>query len=283
MPIVSERVMNILLGVFIITLAMVTAYIPQLNLTSARLQTLLDNPLNIALIAILVFLVTVLNPKVGIVLGFMVVTLAVVLKNKDVTEKIEAFCGCDNREGFTGADVDAGLVYQNPRTTGASLSAVEVIYREGGVAQGFEDIPAIADKNNLSATNNNTQTNKETIHTTQKVNMSYNNIAPLVANAAPVNYQTSKEVLANADAGHLNAYLQAKMGSPSGGCANNTFEFLTQQGPRDAAGWDTVSCRYDAAVRGQNSSQYGPPLAWCATYDQSKLTKCGTLFYPLNG
>lgn len=278
MPIVSERVMNILLGVFIITLAMVTAYIPQLKLTSARLQTLLDSPVNIALIAILVFLVTVLNPKVGIVLGFMVVTLAVVLKNKEVTEKIEAFCGCANRaEGF----VDAGLVYQDPRTAGASVSQVDVIYREGGVAQGFEDIPPTDAKNNLSATNNNTQI--DTKQTTQKVNMSYNNIAPLVANAAPVNYQTSKEVLANADFNHLNTYLQAKMGSQSGGCANNTFEFLTQQGPRDAAGWDTVSCRYDSTVSGQNSSQYGPPLAWCATYDQSKLTKCGTLFYPLNG
>lgn len=278
MPIVSERVMNILLGVFIITLAMVTAYIPQLKLTSDRLQTLLDSPVNIALIAILVFLVTVLNPKVGIVLGFMVVTLAVVLKNKEVTQKIEAFCGCANRaEGFTGADVDAGLVYQDPRTAGASVSPVDIIYREGGVAQGFEDVE-VSGKNNLAISNN---TNTEQL--TKSVNMSYNNIAPLVANAAPVNYQTSKEVLANADSNHLNTYLQAKMGSPSGGCANNTFEFLTQQGPRDAAGWDTVSCRYDSTVSGQNSSQYGPPLAWCATYDQSKLTKCGTLFYPLNG
>ncbi len=280
MAIISERVMNILLGVFIITLAMVTAFIPQLNLTSARLQTLLDSPLNIALIATLVFLVTVLNPKVGIVLGFMVVVLAVVLKNQAVTEKIEAFCGCAMKEGFSG-DVDAGLLYQDPRTAGASVSPVEIIYREGGVAQGFADVTVKEAENNLSVTNN-TQTDNQQV-TTKSVDMSYNNIAPLVANAAPVNYQTSKDVLANADANHLNTYLQAKMGSPSGGCANNTFEFLTQQGPRDAAGWDTVSCRYDSAVRGQNSSQYGPPLAWCATYDQSKLTKCGTLFYPLNG
>ncbi len=281
MAIISERVMNILLGVFIITLAMVTAYIPQLTVTSARLQTLLDSPLNIALIAVLVFLVTVLNPKVGIVLGFMVVVLAVVLKNQSVTEKIEAFCGCANREGFVG-DVDASLVYQNPRTAGSAVSPVDIIYREGGVAQGFEDVKSPSDgENNLSVTNN-TQTDNTQV-TTKSPNMSYNNIAPLVANAAPVNYQTSKEVLANADASHLDAFLKAKMGSPSGGCANNTFEFLTQQGPRDAAGWDTVSCRYDSAVRGQNSSQYGPPLAWCATYDQSKLTKCGTLFYPLNG
>ena len=280
MALISERVMNILLGVFIITLAMITAYLPQLTITSARLQTLLDSPLNIALIAALVFLVTVLNPKVGIVLGFMVVVLAVVLKNQSVTKKIEAFCGCANREGFAG-DVDAGLVYQDPRTAGAAVSPAEIIYREGGVAQGFEDVE-VSGKNNLSISNNTNLDNTQ-VTTKPVVNMSYNNIAPLVANAAPVNYQTSKEVLANADSSHLNAYLQAKMGTPSGGCANNTFEFLTQQGPRDAAGWDTVSCRYDSTVRGQNSSQYGPPLAWCATYDQSKLTKCGTLFYPLNG
>lgn len=279
MALISERVMNILLGVFIITLAMVTAFIPQLTVTSSRLQTLLDSPLNIALIAALVFLVTVLNPKVGIVLGFMVVVLAVVLKNQSVTKKIEAFCGCAMKEGFAG-DVDAGLVYQNPRTARASISPVEIIYREGGVAQGFDDVPVREAENNLSVTNNTQIDNTKPVAIK---NMSYNNIAHLVANAAPVNYQTSKEVLANADANHLNTYLQAKMGSPSGGCANNTFEFLTQQGPCDAAGWDTVSCRYDSAVRGQNSSQYGPPLAWCATYDQSKLTKCGTLFYPLNG
>jgi len=278
MAIISERVMNILLGVLIITLAMVTAYLPQLTVTSARLQTLLDSPLNIALIAALVFLVTVLNPKVGIVLGFMVVVLAVVLKNQSVTKKIEAFCGCGSREGFAGADVDAGLVYQDPRTAGAAVSPVDVIYREGGVAQGFEDVAENQAENNLSISNNTNLDNTKPV-----VNMSYNNIAPLVANAAPVNYQTARDVLANADSNHLNAYLQAKMGSPSSGCSNNTFEFLTQQGPRDAAGWDTVSCRYDSAVRGQNSSQYGPPLAWCATYDQSKLTKCGTLFYPLNG
>jgi hypothetical protein len=277
MALISERVMNILLGVFIITLAMVAAYLPQLTVTSARLQTILDSPLNIALIAVLVFLVTVLNPKVGIVLGFMVVVLAVVLKNQSVTKKIEAFCGCGMREGFSG-DVDAGLVYQDPRTAGASVRPAEIIYREGGVAQGFEDVTVNQVENNLSISNNTNLDNTKPV-----VNMSYNNIAPLVANAAPVNYQTSKEVLANANSSHLNAYLQAKMGTPSGGCANNTFEFLTQQGPRDAAGWDTVSCRYDSAVRGQNSSQYGPPLAWCATYDQSKLTKCGTLFYPLNG
>lgn len=279
MALISERVMNILLGVFIITLAMVTAYIPQITVTSARLQTLLDSPLNIALIAVLVFLVTVLNPKVGIVLGFMVVVLAVVLKNQSITEKIEAFCGCAMKEGFSG-DVDASLVYQNPRTAGASVSPVEIIYREGGVAQGFADVPVKEAENNLSVTNNTQADNTKPVAIK---NMSYNSIAPLVANAAPVNYQTSKEVLANADSSHLDAYLKAKMGSPSGGCANNTFEFLTQQGPHDAAGWDTVSCRYDSAVRGQNSSQYGPPLAWCATYDQSKLTKCGTLFYPLNG
>jgi hypothetical protein len=281
MALISERVMNILLGVFIITLAMVTAYIPQLTITSARLQTLLDSPLNIALIAALVFLVTVLNPKVGIVLGFMVVVLAVVLKNQSVTKKIEAFCGCAMKEGFAG-DVDAGLVYQDPRTAGASVRPAEIIYREGGVAQGFTDVKSSDGENNL-AISNNTNLDNTQVTTKPVVNMSYNNIAPLVANAAPVNYQTSKEVLANADSSHLNAYLQAKMGASSGGCANNTFEFLTQQGPRDAAGWDTVSCRYDSAVRGQNSSQYGPPLAWCAIYDQSKLTKCGTLFYPLNG
>lgn len=265
---ISDRVLNILLGVFIITLALVTAFIPQLTLTSERLQALLDSPLNIGLIAVLVFLVTVLNPKVGIVLGFMVITLAVVLKNQTITKKIEAFCGCAAREGFR--DIDAALQYQNPRTAGASVPELDVIYREGGVAQGFADIPATG-KNNLSVSNN-----KES---EQKPQMSNNNIAQLVTNAAPVNYQSAKAILSKADISNLNAYLQTK----AGGCPNNNFEFLTQQGPADAAGWDTVSCRYDATVRGQNSSQYGPPLAWCATYDQSKLAKCGTLFYPLNG
>ena len=63
----------------------------------------------------------------------------------------------------------------------------------------------------------------------------------------------------------------------------NTHNFLTQVGPNDPAGFDVVGCRYDMKSSPQNNTVYGPPLAWCNTYDKTKMDKCGSLFYPLHG
>tara|TARA_Y100000768_G_C23658860_1_gene532141 strand:- start:97 stop:666 length:570 start_codon:yes stop_codon:yes gene_type:complete len=61
------------------------------------------------------------------------------------------------------------------------------------------------------------------------------------------------------------------------------YDFLTQVKSNDTQGYDVSGCRYDFKNSFQNYTKFGPPLAWCETYDLSKLKKCGTLFYPLNG
>lgn len=65
-------------------------------------------------------------------------------------------------------------------------------------------------------------------------------------------------------------------------CGNGN-DFLTQVGHKNNEGYDVTGCRYDFKESPQNNSVYGPPLAWCDTYDKSKLQKTGTLWYPLNG
>ena len=62
----------------------------------------------------------------------------------------------------------------------------------------------------------------------------------------------------------------------------NTMDFMTQKGHMDLQGHDITGCRLDGNQTNQNGSMYGPPLAWCNTYDNSKMQKTGTLWYPLN-
>jgi hypothetical protein len=63
---------------------------------------------------------------------------------------------------------------------------------------------------------------------------------------------------------------------------SNTTDFLTQKANINLDGHDVSGCRLDKNQTLQTGSMYGPPLAWCDTYDKSKLQKTGTLWYPLN-
>jgi hypothetical protein len=59
-------------------------------------------------------------------------------------------------------------------------------------------------------------------------------------------------------------------------------DFITKVNPPNRDGYDVTGCRYDFKDSPQNLTKYGPPLAQCGTYDKTKMTTCGTLFYPLN-
>lgn len=63
----------------------------------------------------------------------------------------------------------------------------------------------------------------------------------------------------------------------------NPQDQITVVGPKDRTGFDTTGCRYDMKNSPQNLTKYGPPLSACGTYDNNKTSKCGTVFYPLNG
>jgi hypothetical protein len=67
---------------------------------------------------------------------------------------------------------------------------------------------------------------------------------------------------------------------PSIACNQN--DSLSQVGPLNRDGYDCVGCRYDMKDSPQNLTKWGQPLARCGTYDASKVSKWGTVFYPLN-
>ena len=64
--------------------------------------------------------------------------------------------------------------------------------------------------------------------------------------------------------------------------ACNQNDSLSQVGPLNRDGYDCTGCRYDMKDSPQNLTNWGPPLARCGTYDASKVSKWGTVFYPLN-
>ena len=64
--------------------------------------------------------------------------------------------------------------------------------------------------------------------------------------------------------------------------ACNQNDSLSQVGPLNRDGYDCTGCRYDMKDSPQNLTKWGQPLARCGTYDASKVSKWGTVFYPLN-
>lgn len=64
--------------------------------------------------------------------------------------------------------------------------------------------------------------------------------------------------------------------------AGNQNDFITSVGAPNRDGYDVSGCRYDFKDSPQNLTQYGPPLAQCATYNSSTARACGNAFYPLN-
>ena len=64
--------------------------------------------------------------------------------------------------------------------------------------------------------------------------------------------------------------------------ACNQNDLLSQVGSLNRDGYDYTGCRYDMKDSPQNLTKWGQPLARCGTYDASKVSKWGTVFYPLN-
>jgi hypothetical protein len=64
--------------------------------------------------------------------------------------------------------------------------------------------------------------------------------------------------------------------------ACNQNDSLSQVGPLNRDGYDCTGCRYDMKDSPQNLTKWGQPLSRCSTYDASKVSKIGTVFYPLH-
>ena len=65
--------------------------------------------------------------------------------------------------------------------------------------------------------------------------------------------------------------------------ACNQNDAITTVKPNNRDGYDITGCRFDFKDSTQNMTKYGPPLASCGAYNKEQITKCGTVFYPLNG
>jgi hypothetical protein len=74
---------------------------------------------------------------------------------------------------------------------------------------------------------------------------------------------------------------QMRIPSESAKCVVNQSDFNTYSSGKDYHGFDVAGCRYDLENKTQNSTVYGPPLSWCATYGKGNTLPVP--FYPLNG
>ena len=266
----DQRMSNILTGVLVIGIALLAALGPAYIPHFGKLHKLFDSQLNIFLMAVLVLFITLFNIKIGIAFAFMVLMFAVYMRDDAVRKSIEGF--------FTDLDTSASYTvgkqeYANPKSASVKIlspidemtyAASDTAARQAqGITEGFVAAGAGAAASTLASTQAITQP-------TENINLNINN---------PTAMNSAKPII-----DHVNGYLNAANKKPA--CVGSTqYEYLTQKadGDKNINGYDVVGCRYDLESRPQNFTTYGPPLAWCATYDQSQAKRCGTLFYPLNG
>lgn len=250
----NQKLKSIGLGIIILSLVALIVFTPKLMENMSCLKELMNDTTNIVLLCLLTLCITLIDPLMGLMFALCVSIVAVYLKDVDTNtlKEVETFM----------------IEHQNPRTISQSLPKDEIKNNE---MRYVENMMNYGRKYNMS-----NRINKENFETVEDlevveeetVNMSDNKVNQ---NAVDAMLQKKEEDKTN--------YLVNDKGVPCG----NTHNFLTQVGPNDPAGFDIVGCRYDMKSSPQNNSIYGPPLAWCNTYDKSKMDKCGSLFYPLNG
>lgn len=126
--------------------------------------------------------------------------------------------------------------------------------------EGFEAFESIKKQTN---TNKAPKKNTETIE-------QFQNMAPVTS----MNNITGNNIIADK--------IEKQMKMPTT-CpiVTSKKDFNTYSAGKDYHGYDVAGCRYDLENRTQNSTVHGPPLSWCATYDNSN--KLPVPFYPLNG
>lgn len=261
-----ERIKNILIGLVVLGMALLAVLGPQYLPQFTKLHGVFDSPINMGLVAVLVVLVALFDVKLGVAFAFVVLMFAVYLMDEKNTQKIETFFANALSSGV--ASTPTGMVaktgglqeFAAPRTASIRLTplaepviTVPALAAQQPAQEGFEDV-VITHENKTDATNK-----------TPTENSDMNN---------------------NPIANHAQKILAAANQKAPACAAPQQYDFLTQQVPNDQntiGRFDVVGTRYDLASRPQNLTVYGPPLSWCATYDQQQATKCGTLFYPLNG
>ena len=245
----NNQLKSIGLGIIIISLVALIVFTPKIMENLSCVKELMNDTTNIILLCTLTLCITLIDPLMGLMFALCIGILAVYLKQVDTNtlKEVETFI----------------VEHQNPRTLSQSLSKSEIKNNE---MRYVENMMNYGRKYNIS--NRINKDNFESIKKEDSNTMSSNKVNQ---NAVNNMLQKKEEDKTN--------YLVNQKGVPCG----NTHNFLTQVGPNDPVGFDVVGCRYDMKSSPQNNTVYGPPLAWCDTYDKTKMDKCGSLFYPLHG
>jgi hypothetical protein len=256
----TQRIKNILTGLVIIGLVLLAVLGPQYLPQFTKLHKVFDSPINIGLVACLVVLIAIVDVKVGIAFAFLVLMFAVYLMDETNTQKLESFFA-------TISSIKGQAEFGNPRIASIRLDPLaEAQITKEGFNVGATTTSTDGVTSGSNKTNINNKITKNSTTTTQE----------------KVDQEMSMQPVAE----HVQKILTAGVTQKAPACATfQQYDFLTQQVPSDMRinRFDVAGCRYDLASRPQNLTVYGPPLAWCSTYDQQQATKCGTLFYPLHG
>ena len=254
----NTQVKSACMGVIIIALVVLIVFTPKMMRNARCLKQLMNNTTNIILLSVLALCITLIDPIMGVVFALLVGIVAVYLKDvdTDTLKEVESFMS----------------LYQNPRSISQSLDKNEIKMNEMKYVENMmnygrkHDVKTVEGMMNYGRKYNmSNRVNSENVELVEEENntMSNNQI-----NQEQVNVMLQKKEVNNTNLNNNTC---------------NTHNYLTQSGPSDPTGYDVVGCRYDMTSSLQNNTVYGPPLAWCNTYDKSKVKTCGTVFYPLNG
>jgi hypothetical protein len=281
----SQRVKNILIGLVVLGIVLLAVLGPQYLPKFTKLHSVFDSPINMGLVSVLVVLITIFDVKIGVAFAFLVLMFAVYLMDEKNTKRLENFfADVTTVTGVvtkTGQGAQGQQEFSAPRLASIRLDPItEPIDKLGELMSELTQQPSVAPKALIpkEGFEDVTTTDMATTSTTMMDNTNTQN---------KVDATNKTEMSMQPIADHVQKILAAGSNQTPVACATpQQYDFLTQQVPNyqnTINRFDVVGARYDLQSRPQNLTVYGPPLSWCATYDQQQASKCGTFFYPLNG
>lgn len=289
----TQRIKNILVGLVVLGLVILAVLGPQYLPKFTKLHSVFDSPVNMGLIAVLVVLIAIFDIKIGIAFAFMVLMFAVYLMDKKNTQRLENFFA--DMTTVTGAVTKIGKGALGQQEFAAPrLASIRLDPITGTVDNIGELVSSLAQQvvgDTKSSTMAPSIATPKTLipkESFQDMPTSTNpsaNSDTDVQNKLDATNKTEMSMQPVAD--HAKKILTAGANQKAPACSTpQQYDFLTQQVPNNQntiGRFDVAGTRYDLQSRPQNLTVYGPPLAWCSTYDQQQANKCGTFFYPLNG
>lgn len=293
----NKNLHDILVGVLVLVavlMAVTTNYwLPQVK----HLNYLFNDNITIGLIAVVVILLTLYDCKLGIAFAFVVAVVAVNMQN----EGFESFQGSNISITFPGGmpPRNTDSLIQEPITTitdgkilatfpgGIPPRNTDSLIQEPIATSTDVKIPitfpgGMPPRNTTQAGSMmlGRQFGRRTLPYSAQIK-SQSAIAIPKKSIKKTRTKPTTEGFQNM-AAPTNAVadkVEKQMQVPAPATCNAT-DFNTYSAGKNYHGFDVAGCRYDLENKTQNSTPYGPPLSWCATYKDSKLP---VPFYPLNG